>query len=172
MCPGCLHLEGFCYLGGDPGGARSHWRDFTSHLAWERLQIPEEQPGCIAEERDVWNTQVTTTRPDPTRFSRRRWGIHFIQGTNRQNKHGSSLFHCMLPVKFLDCILHSGDLITPTASIQHLNTPVVAPPAVGASRTTHTHTHTHTHTRGVNNTRPLSRLVTTAKIISTNLPCQ
>ena len=37
----------------------SHWRDYISHLAWEHPGIPQEEPECMARERDVWDVLFT-----------------------------------------------------------------------------------------------------------------
>lgn len=54
MPPGCLPLDGF--RAEPPGpGADPEVTAGTTYLTW---------PGNgVAEERDVWNTQMTTTRP-------------------------------------------------------------------------------------------------------------
>ena len=49
------------------GKPRSRWRDYISHLAWERLGIPQEQLESVAGDRDVWITLLSLppSQPDP-----------------------------------------------------------------------------------------------------------
>ena len=49
------------------GRLRTHWRDYVSRLAWERLGIPREELDEVAGEREVWASllRLLPPRPDP-----------------------------------------------------------------------------------------------------------
>ncbi|TWW59137.1 hypothetical protein D4764_06G0006670 [Takifugu flavidus] len=50
-----------------PGRPRTHWRDYVSRLAWERLGIPPDELEEVAGEREVWASllRLLPPRPDP-----------------------------------------------------------------------------------------------------------
>ncbi|KAK0155927.1 hypothetical protein N1851_001531 [Merluccius polli] len=57
-----------CPTGRRPRGRpRTHWRDYVSRLAWERLRIPQEELDEVAGEREVWASllRLLPPRPDP-----------------------------------------------------------------------------------------------------------
>ena len=63
---------------------RTRCRDYISHLAWERLGIPQEELGSVAGERDGWVSLLdllVLTRPQ----IRRRWWI-FLEVRKIQQK--------------------------------------------------------------------------------------
>ncbi len=47
------------------GRPRTHWRDYLSHLAWERLGIPPEELESVVGEGDVWTTLLRLLPPQP-----------------------------------------------------------------------------------------------------------
>lgn len=54
-------------LGGNLGGKpNTWWRDYISHLAWERLRNPREKLWSAARERDITNTLLNLVPPQPT----------------------------------------------------------------------------------------------------------
>ncbi len=60
--PGRLPLEVFRArpTGRRPQGRpRTHWRDYISHLAWERFKIPQEELKSVAGVKDVWSAQLS-----------------------------------------------------------------------------------------------------------------
>ena len=54
------------------GRPRTHWRDYVSRLAWERLGVPQEELVEVAGEREVWASlrRLLPPRPDPRRSGR------------------------------------------------------------------------------------------------------
>nr|XP_049572422.1 uncharacterized protein LOC125965716 [Syngnathus scovelli] len=66
MPPGRLPGEVFraCPTGRRPRGRpRTHWRDYVSQLAWERLGIPRDELGEVAGEREVWESVLKLLPP-------------------------------------------------------------------------------------------------------------
>ncbi|TWW73458.1 hypothetical protein D4764_15G0008520 [Takifugu flavidus] len=49
-----------------PGRPRTHWRDYVSRLAWERLGIPPDEMEEVAGEREVWASLLRLLPRDPT----------------------------------------------------------------------------------------------------------
>ncbi|KAM9351969.1 uncharacterized protein tmed6 [Symphorus nematophorus] len=47
------------------GRPRTHWRVYISHLAWERLGIPQEELESVVMERDIWNSLLSLLPPQP-----------------------------------------------------------------------------------------------------------
>jgi len=45
------------------GRPRPHWRDYTSHLAWERLRIPQEELESVAGEKEAWGVLLSWLPP-------------------------------------------------------------------------------------------------------------
>lgn len=37
------------------GRPKTHWRDYASQLAWERLRVPQKELKCVNGERGAWN---------------------------------------------------------------------------------------------------------------------
>ncbi|KAK3550423.1 hypothetical protein QTP86_025157 [Hemibagrus guttatus] len=67
MHPGRLPGEVFraCPTGKRPRGRpRTHWRDYVSRLAWERLGVPPEELEEVSEEREVWVCCPRDPAPD------------------------------------------------------------------------------------------------------------
>ncbi|TWW61054.1 hypothetical protein D4764_05G0011440 [Takifugu flavidus] len=68
MPPGRLPGEMFraCPSGSrPPGRPRTHWRDYVSRLAWERLGIPPDELEDVAGEREVWASLLRLLPPRP-----------------------------------------------------------------------------------------------------------
>ena len=63
MPPGRLPLKVFQEEA--PGRSRTHWRDYISHLAWERLRLPQEEPESVFGERDVWVSLLVVLPQQP-----------------------------------------------------------------------------------------------------------
>jgi len=47
------------------GRPRTHWRDNTSHLAWERLGVPQEELESVAGEKEAWGALLSRLPPRP-----------------------------------------------------------------------------------------------------------
>ena len=52
------------------GRPRTHWRDYippvyVSHLAWERLRIPQEELESVAGEKGAWRALLSLLLPRP-----------------------------------------------------------------------------------------------------------
>lgn len=47
------------------GRPKTGWRDYISHLAWERPGIPQEELESIDGERDIWNNLLIWLPPHP-----------------------------------------------------------------------------------------------------------
>ncbi|TWW77410.1 Cytoplasmic dynein 2 heavy chain 1 [Takifugu flavidus] len=88
MPSGRLPLEVFqtCPTGRRPRGRpRTRWRDYISHLAWERLGVPPEELMKVAGERAVWAAPATQTQISVSaekRVERRFNSIHFTDDEN------------------------------------------------------------------------------------------
>jgi len=51
------------------GGPRTRWRDYISHLAWERLGISLEELESVAGEKVAWGALLSRLPRDPARIS-------------------------------------------------------------------------------------------------------
>jgi len=45
------------------GRPRTHWRDYISRLAWERLGIPQEELESVAGEKEAWGALLSQLPP-------------------------------------------------------------------------------------------------------------
>ena len=45
------------------GRPRTRWRNYISHLAWERLGIPQEELESVAEEKEAWRALLSLLPP-------------------------------------------------------------------------------------------------------------
>ena len=52
------------------GRPRTRWRDYIEDLGWSRLEIPPEELPPIAEDRDLWKSQLELLPSNPPKDTR------------------------------------------------------------------------------------------------------
>lgn len=52
------------------GRLRTRWSDYIVNLTWERLEIPQEELECDAEENDIWSTLLNPKTADPDKWKK------------------------------------------------------------------------------------------------------